>query len=973
MIDVLIRFLEKLKNLDSSKPLTFIISLITFAATIFVATVIINNRLTDVMDGMDYKIILFMIGLTVLAISSLILFAKLLNLKKEDSIWRYLFICHLPLILILYVWSGEMYSWMSDILGWAFSKNYMWVFLPAVIYPLVYFVTVLKRKGSEAIHAPSKVLRFFRNYTMGSLFFLSILIMFQNMHIIREGLLEGWFLIYLAVVAILISISLPLLSLIEYSKREKVGFNQFFKWITSVIAITVLTLFIWFWSIFSNRVVNKAESILASEGNNQEAHQKAMKPWLKSAYLQQYKKNPTQNDTTFQTLFDGNPEWVFGKKLAKAWSKNGTDEQRRTFATNASKTEEQSDVILTLGEVKNTINSMDPDFTTLETTITYHFENLTTTNQESIVFFESPHPLSVVSDLELWLNFEMKGVIAPRGAAKKVYEDSLRKNIDPALLEQIGSNTYSLRVFPIPSKSGPDQWRQKVRFTMHTPILSGTRSIKYLPKASFINVHHDKDSKVESKIYLNESLIDQEIIDAKTIEDYLDSDHYFDLSNTSLVIGQNWLFDYCIDKDLVSVLGWYPRFISLSNLAKRENAKQNSVSLFFDNSMSVKRTGADAYYQDIMDTINSDDWPLIDAKLHTYNFDAEKITEIEDIEYRGHSDHNGLLDYIENNEIRNEKIVIVTDDDSFTNTINARFGTQQFIRGNNSLVNNNNTTVTENKDRDLEALLSNQLFILKIGKDVKRFPSEINSLISAARGDIFEITDDASLTLAIDKVFDPEFLDFTITSDCVDTPTNKEAIDKIQAGYVGKLLLGIINNKEVWEDVAEYQTQIATEFKIVNQFNSIIALENERQARDLERYSNDVDKYDVKQENLWRQDRTSKSTSGGSFVRWTNSILDPVGDTGNIRFENLNMGRDLGETENLELIWAWRWQADSIGFVGIGRWSRWWNTVINIRASVLLILSYGYLIRLWFTLFSTLRTNSKSTFKQKPLEQEETE
>lgn len=41
-------------------------------------------------------------------------------------------------------------------------------------------------------------------------------------------------------------------------------------------------------------------------------------------------------------------------------------------------------------------------------------------------------------------------VLAPKGAARKVYEAQVRRRIDPALLEQVGPSQYSLRVFPIP-------------------------------------------------------------------------------------------------------------------------------------------------------------------------------------------------------------------------------------------------------------------------------------------------------------------------------------------------------------------------------------------------------------------------------------------------------------------------------------------------------------------------------------------
>jgi hypothetical protein len=70
-----------------------------------------------------------------------------------------------------------------------------------------------------------------------------------------------------------------------------------------------------------------------------------------------------------------------------------------------------------------------------------------------VIFFQTPSTWSVVSELKLGLDLQLIGQVAPRGAAKRVYEESLRRNIDPAIIEKVGLNSYSLRVFPIPSKT----------------------------------------------------------------------------------------------------------------------------------------------------------------------------------------------------------------------------------------------------------------------------------------------------------------------------------------------------------------------------------------------------------------------------------------------------------------------------------------------------------------------------------------
>lgn len=43
--------------------------------------------------------------------------------------------------------------------------------------------------------------------------------------------------------------------------------------------------------------------------------------------------------------------------------------------------------------------------------------------------------------------------VAPRGAAQQVYREQVRRNVDPALVEQMGPRQYRVRVFPIEPKS----------------------------------------------------------------------------------------------------------------------------------------------------------------------------------------------------------------------------------------------------------------------------------------------------------------------------------------------------------------------------------------------------------------------------------------------------------------------------------------------------------------------------------------
>ncbi len=81
------------------------------------------------------------------------------------------------------------------------------------------------------------------------------------------------------------------------------------------------------------------------------------------------------------------------------------------------------------------------------------YQNVTSQNQEVIYYFNLPESAVITG---VWLgdspNRETRYTyqIAPRGAAQAVYRNETRRNIDPALVEQIGPRQYRLRVFPVP-------------------------------------------------------------------------------------------------------------------------------------------------------------------------------------------------------------------------------------------------------------------------------------------------------------------------------------------------------------------------------------------------------------------------------------------------------------------------------------------------------------------------------------------
>lgn len=80
------------------------------------------------------------------------------------------------------------------------------------------------------------------------------------------------------------------------------------------------------------------------------------------------------------------------------------------------------------------------------------YQNQTAQRQEVVYYFSLPESAVITG---LWLgnsadrNARFAYRVSPRGAAQAVYRNEVRRNLDPALVEQIGPRQYRLRVFPV--------------------------------------------------------------------------------------------------------------------------------------------------------------------------------------------------------------------------------------------------------------------------------------------------------------------------------------------------------------------------------------------------------------------------------------------------------------------------------------------------------------------------------------------
>lgn len=190
-----------------------------------------------------------------------------------------------------------------------------------------------------------------------------------------------------------------------------------------------------------------------------------------------------------QQALSNNFEYLFGYPYYQ--NKNELEEVAVRFKE--PEEEENKNVLLTYREI--TVDS-EADGLLARITIEEEYENQTNTEQEIIYEFNLPDEVAFY-DLKLGPNLEFSGVIAPKGAAQKVYERELVKRRDPALLEQTGPNQYRLRIFPVPGRNDFNTLqgqRQKVSFSYSVAQNAGGFALPHYTRES--NVYSDASSSI---------------------------------------------------------------------------------------------------------------------------------------------------------------------------------------------------------------------------------------------------------------------------------------------------------------------------------------------------------------------------------------------------------------------------------------------------------------------------------------------
>jgi putative PEP-CTERM system integral membrane protein len=141
--------------------------------------------------------------------------------------------------------------------------------------------------------------------------------------------------------------------------------------------------------------------------------------------------------------------------------------------------------------------SVKPNGDWAEVEIHETYRNQTAEQQEIFYAFSLPESAVLTG---VWLgdtNMRSQAfpyVISPRGAAQAVYNAEVKRRVDPALLEQVGTRSYRLRVFPIPPNFGQKTVPEMNMWMSYKVI--GTQEGWALPQlAEKRNIFWAKDTK----------------------------------------------------------------------------------------------------------------------------------------------------------------------------------------------------------------------------------------------------------------------------------------------------------------------------------------------------------------------------------------------------------------------------------------------------------------------------------------------
>jgi Ca-activated chloride channel family protein len=203
------------------------------------------------------------------------------------------------------------------------------------------------------------------------------------------------------------------------------------------------------------------------------------------------------------------------------------------------------------------------------TEVDQEFENRLNRDLEGDYIFPLPED-AAISSFQMEVDGKMvEGKVLDRDEARKIYEDIVRKRMDPALLEYVGRNMFRARVYPIPAHG-----TKRIRIKYSETLKAENGVVKY---------HYPLDTERFSPEPLKDVSLAVEVESKVPIKAIYSPSHnmIFHRISDHRVKGSFEKSNYTPDKDLILYYTLSDRDFGLSLLTHREKGDNEGYFLMF--------------------------------------------------------------------------------------------------------------------------------------------------------------------------------------------------------------------------------------------------------------------------------------------------------------------------------------------------------------------------------------------------------
>ncbi len=492
---------------------------------------------------------------------------------------------------------------------------------------------------------------------------------------------------------------------------------------------------------------------------------------------------------------------------------------------------------------------------TITITETYSTKSYQDEEVEYEFFIDGP---AVMHDLKLGPNLEFVGRVAPSGAAKTTYEREVSRSRDPALLEQIGPKQYRLRVFPIPDKNDNTTLngkRQKVQFAYSAPLTKEGFPLPQYTLKNNVKEVTDFILRIDGENVAADQ--DQAFISNQDIKDKMDQLCQTDLqlqARTNLGIGTGFLVAHKCQEQVKLLAATRDKKIALVHAVSYRNQDNQAISEAYQ----FLQENHSFIINNQVDWLQYNDLLSVPVTLTRDNYQQELLQKPI---YFGRSNLDNTLDSLSTDY---DLVFVLTGDSKQTSRLNKS-----------------------------NYRLSESLFIVHTNQ-IPTYNSALTAALWQSGGNVFTSWQQAAQAAAIKVALKPQTQESTADRKILATDNlYSYELDESNANYATALEKVMADNPSANQDINiplktnqkdplsfllaqaylqnQYQqhqkeaandkdfldtiNKLSQKTQILSPYSSYIALVNQRQINDLERYSEDESRYQD-------QDKTSFSNRG---------------------------------------------------------------------------------------------------------------